>query len=286
MAIRGLAEYLAVKYARNNVFAAEAENDSLPDPNAPKTYQEIVGPADTSLGAPVHPSMAQRYKDKLVAVYDRIKQELTQIPFFQQLYVDMQDEPVLMAFNSIIDAYTASIGAASTLKDAFLFGIKYVEAFNGLRDKLPSLVKDREKLHRIDEAIYNTQMYMWSKLKAMLDLHKIGSGILPLNQQDSEEMQKILKQMPRGTWHYGPMKNPTKGMFKKVKTDNARSFKNRMEDEILKDEIRKRLGPYATENEVLFELENVKDQDKKRRQDASKLKYEQNLFGKEKNKLR
>ncbi len=115
MAIRGLGEYLAIKYAGIKVFAAEAESDdSLPDPNAPKTYQEVSGNADTSLGAPISASMVQRYKDKLIAVYDRIKEEITQLPFFKQLNKDLQGEPMLMAFNSIIEGYTVNIANAAT----------------------------------------------------------------------------------------------------------------------------------------------------------------------------
>lgn len=280
MGVKGLAQYFTVKYAGNKSFLTAIAED------VPTTYEEIKGPADTSLGAPVSASMAQRYRDKLVAVYDRIKEELTQLPFFQQLNADMKGEPVMMVFNDIIDAYTVNVGSAPNLKSAFMFGIKYVEAFNNLRDKLPGLVKDREKMHRIDEAIYNTQMYLWGKLKAMLDLHKIGSGIIPMNEAEKQDMFKILGTLPQGTWHYGPMRNPTKGMFNTVKHDTVKTFKDRMKEEMAKDEVRKRLGPYATENEVIRELERSRDQDKKQRQDVSKQKYQQSLFGKEKNKLR
>src|SRR5580698_5033079 len=120
------------------------------NPKTPSPYDQVSGPADTSLGVPISADRAQRWKDRMVLAYDRIKKELTELPFFKEIYAEMSRpfekmEPMLRTFNDLIDAYVVDV-ARSNLKDAFLFGTKYVAAFNDLRDMLPRMVKDRERM--------------------------------------------------------------------------------------------------------------------------------------------
>ena len=122
-----------------------------PQPSSP--YNALKGaPADTSLGVSISADRAQRWKDRMVLVYDRIKSELTNLQFFQELYAEMGTHrgaggrvepmhPVLGLFNDLINSYVNKVAKAN-LKGAFLFGVKYVAAFNDLRKLLPRMVED------------------------------------------------------------------------------------------------------------------------------------------------
>lgn len=214
-----------------------------PEPMKPKPakepwvspYNKVEGTPDRSLGFPIDAARAQRWKDRMVLAYDRIKRDLTEMPFFQNLYKEMGSQyvvdesgrmggsvpmhPVLKAFNNLMNSYVVNVANAD-LKDAFLYGIKYVEAFNELRDSLPSMIepsgdklRDIEKIHKLDMGIWSTQNFMWKRMKDLLNIHDIGSGDIGLSPAEAESAQKILGRLPRGTWTYGPMKNPTKPLM-------------------------------------------------------------------------
>lgn len=219
MDIRGLARLLILKYA--------------------------IGTPDTSLGAPIPAEKAHRWKELLLSAYDQIRQDLPRLPFFQQLYSDLQEEPLQQEFNDLIYSYFTDI-SKSSLKDAFLFGTKYVDAFNKFRDKLVRGIKDRDRLARLDEAIYRLQNHIWIAAKNILNLHDIGSGPIPLSQQEQAELGSILKQVARGTWRYGPLRNPTKPLLiarreaDKTLTEQTKSLMKRLEEEMKQEERAKK----------------------------------------------
>lgn len=196
-------------------------------------YDEIKGPADTSLGVPIAADRAQRWKDNLILVYDRIKEEMVKQPYFKALYSDIgepQEEKILAKFNHLLNAYVPNI-ANSNLKDAFLYGVKYVDAFNALRDELPWAIKDREKMHRVDDAIYRMQLRIWDKVKDVLNIHDMKGTPFQLPPDEMAEMLRVIKSVPRGTWKYGPMANPTKPPFHKQRRDNTRKLIKRIMNE-------------------------------------------------------
>ena len=201
-------------------YTGEAPVRPVDNPRPKSPYNKLRNaPGDHSLGVWISADQAQRWKDRMVLVYDRIKSELTNLPFFQELYAEMGTHrgaggkiepmhPVLKLFNDLINDYVNNVAGAN-LKDAFLFGVKYVAAFNDLRKLLPRMVSDIKQRDRVNHAIYNTQNFMWKRVKDLLNIHDIGSGEIGLPLDEMKQMRKILKQLPRGTWTYGPMQNPT-----------------------------------------------------------------------------
>jgi hypothetical protein len=224
--------YLRAKYAAINQLPDPQEQRVNEEPSTSEQgewkspYLDVKGPADTSLGVPIDASRAQRWKDRMILAYDRIKKELTDMPFFKEIYEEMGPraggtgggstpmEPILRVFNDLINSYVVNV-ANSNLKDAFLFGVKYVAAFNDLRDMLPRMVKDRQHMFALDAAIWSTQKFIWKRVKDLLNIHDIGSADISLPPEEAAEMKKILGKLPRGTWTYGPMKDPTKPPFQR-----------------------------------------------------------------------
>jgi len=85
------------------------------------------------------------------------------------------------------------------------------------------MIKDRERTNRLDDAIYNTQNYIWREAKDIMNIHDIGSGAIPMSEEEKKDMKKVFDQEIKGTWRYGPMKNPTKPPFLKNKNRNSTS---------------------------------------------------------------
>lgn len=182
--------------------------------NAPSYEQIADKKSDTSLGVPISADRAQKWKDNLIRIYDSVKQELTKLPYFQNIYKDMGDEQMLQVFNQLIDAYVANIARAD-LKHAFMFGMKYIEGFNGFRDTIFKQVKNKDRRYRLDDAIWRIQTRMWDKLKDVLNVHDIGFSEIPMSPEEKAEMAKVMKSIPHGTWKYdGTNKNIIKPRLK------------------------------------------------------------------------
>jgi hypothetical protein len=187
--------------------------------NAPSYEQIAQKPPDTSLGAPIAADRAESWKDKLRRVYNLVnhaEEKDQQLPFFQQLQTDMKGTPVLGAINDIVSAYTFMIGNAD-LKNAFVITGQYIDALNKLRDRLPSLVKDQDHVDRLNQALYRIQNEIWLRAKNVLNHHDIGTQDLSLSPKDKADMERIIGRPARGTWQYGPMKNPTKPLSQRQK---------------------------------------------------------------------
>lgn len=210
------------------------EKPSAPEAKKPEwvsPYKNVVGPADTSLnGIPISADRAQRWKDRMMLAYDRINKELTELSFFKEIYELMGSknqkgyypggqsrfmpmEPMLKTFNDLINSYVTNIADAN-LKDAFMFGVKYVAAFNDLRTMLSRMVKNQDNKLKLDHAIWSTQKFMWKRIKDLLNIHDIGSQDLGMSPEEATAARKILGQLPRGTWTYGPMQDPTAPLLK------------------------------------------------------------------------
>jgi hypothetical protein len=221
-----IAAYMKAKYGQDNFLPEpqdEPEIEEAPDTsrNAP-TYEEIsAGPVDTSLGVDVPADRAQSIKDRLIRVYDDVKEKLTQKPYMKELYRDLEGDSMLDVFNKLIDAYVVNI-ANSNLKDAFLFGIKYVDGFNDFINQLPRSIKDHKKMLRLADAVVNIQKDIWWDVKNVLNFHDIGRGEIPLTPEERKSVLEITKGWhPKGTWYYGPGRNPSAGGFKKNKPQNS-----------------------------------------------------------------
>jgi hypothetical protein len=185
--------------------------------HAPTFEDKAKGPADTSLGVPIPADKAQGIKDRLIRVYDGIKKDLSDNlsakPYIKELYRDMDGDPMLDVFNKAIDAYVINVANAN-LKDAFLYGLKYMDGFQNIRDNLPGMVKDNAKKHRLEDAMKRTMDHIWIQVKNVLNHHNIGLGNLSLTPEQRASIEGILNKDPQGTWRYGPLKNPTKRKFR------------------------------------------------------------------------
>jgi hypothetical protein len=188
------------------------------------TYEQIAEKKDddVSLGAPISADRAKKWKDNLIRIYDSVKADLTKLPYFQDLYKEMGDDPLLQVFNQLIDAYIVNIAGAD-LKHAFMYGMKYLEGFNGFRTMVADEIKGRmakerrpkqrkalkKRLYQLDDAIWRIQTRMWDKLKDVLNVHDIGfSPLITLDEDEKAEMAKVMKSIPHGTWKYdGTNKN-------------------------------------------------------------------------------
>jgi hypothetical protein len=241
MRLFALASFFKAKYGQGNFLPTPQIEGVKEEPSTPpgikvEPYAEIAkGPMDTSLGVPIAADRAQKWKDKMILAYDRIKKDLTTLPFFKDIYKEMtgipfvKNEPMLETFNKLIDAYVVNVANAN-LKDAFAFGVKYVDSFNSLRDMLPRMVKDREKMHKLDHAIWSTQKYIWRKVKDLLNIHDIGSGDVSMGPEEAAEMKRIIGKLPRGTWSYGPMADPTKPLFHQNRRENVKTLLKRINE--------------------------------------------------------
>jgi hypothetical protein len=216
MNVRGFARFLILKYG--------------------------IEPPDTSLGAPIPAEKAARWKEALLDAYNQIRQDLSRSTFYQQIYADLKEEPFRQEFNDLVYSYLIDLTHAN-LKDAFLYGVKYVDAFNQFRDKMVRGIKDRDRMLRLEEAVYRLQNHIWKAIKYILNLHDIGFSPIPLSAEDQEQIKKLLGSPARGTWAYGPMKNPTKpllianpGSFQKTPTKQHKALLQRLEEEMVQEE--------------------------------------------------
>jgi hypothetical protein len=208
------------------------------NPNSP--YAKIQGPKDWSLGAPIPASRSQKLRDALILVHDKINKKLTDLPAVQELYKELSKpfvkmEPILRELIDLINAYVNGIADhKSNLVEVFLLSVRLIESLNTLRDKVPSAtsatnmarlkgendgVYNRRRFHirhTVDKALRRIQDYIWENCKSILNLHDIGSGPIPLSDEDSKEMIRLFGKMPQGTWAYGPMENPANSLFQQT----------------------------------------------------------------------
>jgi hypothetical protein len=193
MGMLGLAEYFFAKYAGDENFAS--------------------GLADTSFGKPISPEKTRLLKDKLILTYDKIHDGITQLPMYQFLNKELAGEQYWGVFKALVDNLAAEVEFLP-LKEGWHLSQKLLKALNQLRDALPRIKMDRDKMLQMDEGIKNIQDYIWKQSKRILNIHDIR-GILP----DTPELVEMFGNQPGiGTWDYGPGKNPAKPTFIKNPT--------------------------------------------------------------------
>lgn len=206
MALRGLAEYLAIKYAGYEDFSSD--------------------PPDMSFGKPINAANARILKDKIILAYDKVTQGVTQLPFYHALNQELGTEFYWKLFKDLINNLAANIELMN-LKDGFSFSIKLIDALNQLRNSLVTNGMERDKLLKMDEGIKNIQDYIWKESKRFLNIHNLkGTDI------EAPELKNIVNTI-EPTWDYGPGKNPSKGLlYKKPKTERAGGMMKRLLQEI------------------------------------------------------
>jgi len=231
--LRAFARHLTLKWAAKLPELPPSGDEDAPETlrtppptfDEPETPKPVIEPLDelakklpkakdddTSLGFLIDKKLTKRWKNRLINGYDQIKEEMLKEPAFKGLYRDIgapEEEALLVRFNNLLNAYVPNV-ANSNLKDAFAYAVKYIDAFNELRDELPHTVKDKKRMYRIDHAIWSLQNYMWRKAKNILNIHNIGSGDVEMSPEEKAELEKVLGRAARGTWDFGPLKNPTK----------------------------------------------------------------------------
>lgn len=192
MSIIGLAEYFRIKYAGS--------------------YEEYLEQApDMSFGKPINAATARQLKDKLVLLYDKLNEEITQIPIFKTLNEALKDDENWEGFKKFIFSSSEVIDGMD-LKDAFIYCVQSIDILNKTRRKIQRMgstgLMDFRAAKTMDAGILSIQDYIWKYSKRMMSVHDLRDALMG---QDRELKKLVLEDKVntiKPTWDYGPGKNP------------------------------------------------------------------------------
>jgi hypothetical protein len=233
MGIKGLAEYFICKYAGNE----EADLE-----------------ADYSFGAKINGEKVRILKDQLILAYSKMEEDVTRLPLLKQLNKDLNDYPNWDEFHRLMINYVNYV-EFNDLKKVYNYSIKLLQKLNDLRyDIAQDRTLDKKEAFKATEAIKIIQKTTWEESKRLLNLHDIKGVLIRL-----PEAEAILDSSIVPTWDYGPGKTPVKERVMTVRKHDAKKLMNKLEDDILYDEARARLGEYASQERLDEYVKNIKD---------------------------
>lgn len=186
------------------------------------SYKNIEGEPDTSFGVAINAAKTRILKDKLILVYDKINKDITQLPAFKQINEELSDEFYFNVFLDLINNFVVNI-EDNSLKDAFSYSVRMIEALNQLRNALIKNKMEREKMIDLDTAIRSVQDTIWKESKRILNIHDLKGLILSF----PELKDKINAIVP--TWDYGPGKNPAAGKIRQRRRETVKDLIKRIQ---------------------------------------------------------
>lgn len=223
MGIRGLAEYFVAKYA------SESDLES-----------------DDSLGVAINGEKVRVLKDKLILAYGKLEEDITQLPMFKELNDKFASNSLWDEFHRLMINFVNYI-EANDLKKCFNYSVKLIEKLNELRfDISKDKTLEKQDAFNLSEAVKSLQTTIWEESKRIMNLHDLKGMLIRI-----PEAERILKEksiIP--TWDYGPMKNPTQSRVMKMRNTQVVDLKKRLLLESLYDDAKKKLGPYASQEEL------------------------------------
>lgn len=230
MGIKGLAEYFVIKYA------GDADLSS-----------------DDSLGAVINGDKVRILKDKLILAYGKLEEDVTNLPLFKELNTKFNSNAHWDDFHRLMINFVNYV-ENNDLKKCFNYNVKLIEKLNDLRFEIAhDKSMERKEAFDLTEAIKSISLTIWEESKRIMNLHDLKGLLIR-----APEAEKILNEktiIP--TWDYGPMKNPTQNNVMKMKNTQVTDLKKRLKLESLYDDAKKKLGPYASQEELDAEVKRV-----------------------------
>lgn len=161
---------------------------------------------DMSFGIPINAEKTRILKDKLILVYEKLTDGITQLPAFIKINKEMKGHPALETLNTLITNYVDYI-ESHNLKEDFGFSVKIIHELNGLRNNIKGM--PREKIFELENAIKSVQDTIWEEGKRILNIHDLRGTLLNFPEDVRNKVDELVP-----TWDFGPGKNPA---YKKIK---------------------------------------------------------------------